>query len=287
MPKEAVGPAIGGGLGLIGSLFSSGSQSEAANQQAQALQQNAEAQRILNDMIVKILNSQLALYQQSYEPLERQAAGTAFQQGKLPFPEIAAGTIQDLLSPYQLPPAIRQVMLEQLASAEKRKAADLIRQLTSQGIGGGQLAAALSNLAEASLPARYGIERDIALETASREEQRKMQAFNIAQGILAQNQQFGQAGRAIPGYASGTLGNLAGQYAQAATAASQNRIPPQQNLFSGLGTTLAKIFNTTPTKEPDYFSYPPLPTPGFDYNTVDINYPSPSGNPYNYMGGLA
>lgn len=257
-------PIIGGALGLGGSIISSGAQSAAAEQQAAAMQANAANQKAINDVIIKIINEQLPIWQQYYKPLETQAAQTMFQQGRLPIAEITGKTIQDLLSPYQLPPQIRAMMLEQLRSGEQRALADATRQLTAQGIGGGQLAAVLSNIMEKSLPARFGIERDIALEGSQREEQRKLQAQNFVSSILAANLGAGQAGRIIPGGATATLGGLAGQYAQAASAASQYQ-RPQSNLFGNLGTTLAQLFKPRQTTSP--YLPPYLPNPEYLYPT--------------------
>lgn len=269
--KMGIESIIGIGLGLM----SMNQQKKQQQAQTQAMQQASAGQNAMYEQIRQILNEQLGLWQTGYKPMELQALQQAGMLGQLPLPQITGTILQQLTAPYQLPPQIRQKMLEGIQTQEQRQMADMIRTLVGQGITGGQLAGSLRGLQEQFLPARFGMERDLAIEAASKEEARKYQAMQTAQAIMAQLQALGMGGRAIPGWATSTLGNIAGQYAMTGALAGQQQ--PQSNSWQNLGTTLANVFNTKP---PAPMTTPPMIPGGGSY------YPSSIPGPIDYMGSI-
>lgn len=247
MPSSAIVP----GISLVGSLLGGSGQKKAASQQSSAAGSSAQAMTILNDVIRQIINQQLDMYAKTYQPIESRIGelGMGYLAGDrgIPFSTISSDLIRELMSPYQLPPQIRQKMLEGIQTQENRQIADTMRVLMSQGITGAPVAKAVGELQEAYLPQRYGLERDLAIHGAEKEETRKLQGENIARQIFQMLTALGQAGRNIPPYATGTMQNMVGQYGSLLAAMSQPnpyaayQAQQQQNMWSGLGSSLANI----------------------------------------------
>lgn len=247
MPSSAIVP----GISLVGSLLGGSGQKKAASQQSSAAGSSAQAMTILNDVIRQIINQQLDMYAKTYQPIESRIGelGMGYLAGDrgIPFSTISSDLIRELMSPYQLPPQIRQKMLEGIQTQENRQIADTMRVLMSQGITGAPVAKAVGELQEAYLPQRYRLERDLAIHGAEKEETRKLQGENIARQIFQMLTALGQAGRNIPPYATGTMQNMVGQYGNLLAAMSQPnpyaayQAQQQQNMWSGLGSSLANI----------------------------------------------
>lgn len=261
MPTAAIAPMIGLAGSLIGGSKKSAPQQQ-AQQQQQVVQQSSAAQDAINEIVRQILNEQLTLYGNQYKPLEvattegyGRMAPYLFSSGEL-WDSLAAMTNQlanEFTAPYQLPPQIRQKMLEGMQSQEQRSLSDTTGKLRTMGIEGAPLAKAVTDIHETFLPQRYGLERDLAIQAADRQDTRKLQGQgllgNFVQQYMDRIAQAGQSGRTIPGYATGILAQLAGQYANAAAMANQpNPYAAMQNaqqgqLWNSLGTIGANLFS--------------------------------------------